>query len=160
MSAEKGAERSSFHLGLQVFKGCFLVQGWVSISSEKLSLFYQKLEVLKPLKLEEMEAAAHQCHFLRNPPRLSRWLLQRRLFKDDFRLRACGNVVIPRMAELAVQILAAMYRESMTDEDDEWLWVHPSMIIGVNWSRDSRILAAVNHTKLVEDLKQSWFCHL
>ena len=91
--------------------GSFPLRHVVSCPVLILHLNCLNAKAAAPVSFKEIECQAHKCHFFQNPPRLSRWLLQRRLFNDEFRLRACGNVVIPRMAELAMHLLSAMYRE-------------------------------------------------
>lgn len=69
------------------------------------------LQGVSPMSFEQIQSAAHQCHHLRNKPPVSKWLLQSRGQGHEFRLRACGNVVIPRCADLALHILAAMHQQ-------------------------------------------------
>ena len=54
---------------------------------------------------EEMVEEAHKCHHLRQMPPLTTWLINEHDSLDGERLRALGNIVIPRMASLACSIL-------------------------------------------------------
>lgn len=67
--------------------------------------FWQGIDVMSSA---EIEAEAHKCHHFRAKPRLSTWLTNDRRPDDVSRLRACGNIVIPQMAQVAVSLLAKL----------------------------------------------------
>lgn len=73
------------------------------------------LQNMNLMTFEEVRASAHKCYHLRHPkPPVSQWLLQQRDSGHEFRLRSCGNIVIPRCADLALQILAVMCKEKFS----------------------------------------------
>lgn len=61
---------------------------------------------------DEMIAEAHRCHHFRKAPPLHTWLQHSQETMDSRRLKAIGNVVIPKVASLACQILGRFYTQS------------------------------------------------
>lgn len=53
----------------------------------------------------EIEQQAHMCFHFRNRPPLESWLVHNQTKEDENRLKAVGNLVIPRCAALAMDIL-------------------------------------------------------
>ena len=66
---------------------------------------------------EEMIAEAHRCHHFCKAPPMESWLNRSQEPLDSCRLKAIGNVVIPRVASLACQILGRFYTQSFW-----WFW--------------------------------------
>ena len=60
------------------------------------------------MSTEEIQTQAHSCFYFRGQPAISSWLTQKQDSDGPRRLAACGNIVIPKMAELAVSILAKL----------------------------------------------------
>ena len=62
---------------------------------------------MRVMTLEQMQFEAHQYHFFgERKPLLQDWLVQSQSEEDKMRLKAVGNIVIPRCARLAAHIMA------------------------------------------------------
>lgn len=62
---------------------------------------------VRVLTLEKMIREAHECHhFGKHRPPLHEWLVKNQSESDRMRLKAVGNIVIPRCARLAAHIMA------------------------------------------------------
>ena len=71
--------------------------------------FWQNLQIMTK---EEIKRQANFCqHFSHRRPPLTSWLLNTKGAYDKLRLEAVGNIVIPRCAALAMQIMAAAHKQ-------------------------------------------------
>jgi hypothetical protein len=62
---------------------------------------------VRVLTLEKMIREAHECHhFGKHRPPLHEWFVKNPSESDRMRLKAVGNIVIPRCARLAAHIMA------------------------------------------------------
>ena len=64
------------------------------------------------MNLQEIHAQANQCWHFRNQPRLCDWLQHSQSDEDEARLHAIGNLVLPRCAHLAMNVLSAATLEA------------------------------------------------
>lgn len=59
------------------------------------------------MSAEEVHQQANHCHHFRGQPAISTWLSSSRSKLDGERLHALGNMVLPRCATLAWNVLVA-----------------------------------------------------
>ena len=90
----------------------FLRQGSDLFFQFNAVLGASSLQGLRCMSDAEMIAEAHKCHHLRRMPRVTNWLLEEQDPGDGERLHALGNIVIPKMAELACHILGRVHSQA------------------------------------------------
>ncbi|CAK9070482.1 unnamed protein product, partial [Durusdinium trenchii] len=81
----------------------------VFILASKANKIADVFQGFKTMTYQEMETEAHKCHLFRCQPPVKTWLTNHWNESDASRLRACGNIVIPQCAQLALSILAKLW---------------------------------------------------